>query len=493
MASTRLQTRAELQPDERHVHRTRTTAPPEPVELSAPAPTDAVAAIANAPAGHSASPRTAAAVQRLQRTYGNRAVQRLLLQRQEDEEEVQKLQRQGDEEEIQTLAAPIQRETVPVQRMSIVDTDWSAAKSVRVSEGGGTGGVLIFDDGSKPVVVKPGQSMAPEILLAATLGNATLGESSEKGWTVGTPEARAASDREASVIKARATTLLGDKAGEKRNADALAKLDSPTTVVFSHAGGSDFIDLLKKTAKNKGEEVKQPKQTKKGFFFGRNIRSDSAVADLWKSPGPLKSLGKAAAVDVFMGNGDRLISSYNPENWKVDRGARAIHLIDNVQAMSRDQFTTDVQGRSAHEAFQDWAVHEFVKQFAADDFAPICDPTMDSIMGSLRNDIREKDKQLVGKMLTKQEPKMREWFLAGMVEGKRLLMAVLNNPDKLVGSVSGALGRREVLTNIYARRFFLQGLSAASAWTRAEYIVGEEGTKPSTWKKALRPSGKPGG
>jgi hypothetical protein len=344
-----------------------------------------------------------------------------------------------------------------IQRMSVNNTNWASATSVHVSAGGGTGGVLIFNDGSEPVVVKPGQQLAAEILIAATLGNKVLGESQEDQWTIGTPLARASTDLEAQVIKNRATALLGPTAAEERNLAALNKLDDPTTVVFKHASGEDFGQLLANS--------KHTKKKKTGS--GRTLRPESAVAEMWKSPGPLTLLGQASAVDIFMGNGDRLVMLVNPDNWKVDQGQKAINLIDNVHESMQGVFELDENDNTP---FQTWITRSWVLSFIKGDLAEIASDTVDRLIIDLNANLRASDQPLLSQQLQANSQQMKQWFGTGLFQGKQKLIAVLNNPNLLVNGVPNEK-RKNALRSIHARKLALQGTDIDTAIYIAQQLL----------------------
>ena len=325
---------------------------------------------------------------------------------------------------------------------------------MRVSAGGGTGGVFIFNDDVKQVVVKPGQQLAAEILIAARLGNAVLGESVEDAWTAETPVARATSDEEAQVIKHRAEALLGDAAEEDRNRDAIDKLDEPTTVVFAYGAGVDFSRLI------------AAKHTKKRSMLGRAIRPESAVADMWRSSGPLTLLGQASAVDIFMGNGDRLVMLINPDNWMVDRGARAINLIDNVHEAAQGVFELGDE-----QYFRNWLARQWVTDFGKGNLAAIADETVDRLIVDIGQHLRVEDQPLVNAMLAANAQQMKVWFGNGLFQGKQKLMEVLAHPDALVKGVPNAK-RRDALRSVHTRKWALKGVDADTAiYIAKEWVI----------------------
>jgi len=346
--------------------------------------------------------------------------------------------------------------TSAIQRMAVNNTDWAAASQVKVNTKGGTGGVFIFNDGGEPVVVKPGQQLAAEILVAATLGNAVLGESDENQWTIGTPQARAASPEEAGVIKARATALLGADAAEDRTQEALDTLDDPTSVVFAYAAGSDFSELLA-----------QSKHTKKKLRSGRTVRPESAVATLWRDAGPLTLLGQASAVDIFMGNGDRLVMLINPDNWKVDQGQRAINLIDNVHESAQGVFELE---EGDYQYIKAWLQRSWVTNFVQGNLATIAHDTIERLSTDLLQHMRDEDRPLMTLELQAQAQQMKQWFGSGLQQGKDKLMSVLDDPDALVAGVP-LDKRKNALRSVHARRLLLSGHALVTAIVTAQNLV----------------------
>ncbi len=361
-----------------------------------------------------------------------------------------------------------------IQRLAFLNTRWEDTTKASVSSGG-RGGVIFMRDDGEPLVVKPGEVVPEENIMAANLFGGVFGQSKQEGkWSVGTPRVRLASLDEAQRIKKVATRLLGkvrrmEKALPKtkkstlmqqRREDLLSALDKPTTVVFSYASGMDFADALK--------NVKHTKKRK--FRWWKRKERDTALTGLWTDSSLMTTLGKASAVDIFTGNMDRMLGKLNPENWKVMLDQRAIQLIDNVEEDLRSQFVTYPGDKDdAFKAFTVWLGWHMIKEFNADNYSYISQRVLAELKKEVSLSVRVKDRALVKKRLKQNRPQMSKWFENGLKEGKDLLVKILNDPLPMVKGVSEQY-LLTALTSVIARRLALRG-AGADCWAYAEYLA----------------------
>jgi len=380
-----------------------------------------------------------------------------------------------------------------VQRLAFENTDWRNATKASVSGGGATGVLFMEEDGSK-LVVKPGNIVADEAIIAANLAGGMLGK--DTGWPIDAPKTRLASLAEAQEIKKWATDLL-TKAGrtrwrlpkkvykKEREKTLLENLDRPTTIVSEYAPGmalSKFVNKWTKQTKKKWwrREKKTvrgmtPKQRSKEFALWKKRKMRKGlITQMWTDPDLMKTMGKATAMDIFMGNGDRLLDLYNPDNWRISVTKRSFHLVDNAEADTRGFLTTKVsrEGKivTAEKGFEEWLNDRggWVKKFIASDYPGLANRVVNDILGpDIERSLREKDKRAFHIHWDNNSAKMEGWFIEGLKEGKQLLLKTLESPESLIKGISKR-SQLAALTSINARRLAIGAGLGMAAWEYAE-------------------------
>ncbi|MCU1487653.1 MAG: hypothetical protein JWN67_4399 [Actinomycetia bacterium] len=347
-----------------------------------------------------------------------------------------------------------------VRRLTLANTNWEAADNGFVTEGGGTGGVAIIRDGQNPpVVVKAGEHLPAEILIAANLANDGLTGEEEGGWSLSTPEARVADPEESKRIAANIPRAMGDKVTEPHAQKFLNKLGEPYTVVFDHAAGTDFSKILEK---QKGSK-------KKKIGKGEELDKKSTVGQFFTNPGQMIGLGKSAALDVYLGNGDRLVGMFGPQNWMVDEKNKTIQLIDNAMNTDENFFTANEEfDITAEGAFDAWMKKAWVTEFAAGNDGALAKRVIDKFGDAidLKYFANGTDPKVLKSTFTKQRAKMEQWFAGGVATGRRKLLASLGDPMKAIAGVPVEL-QEEALTSVLARKYVLEG-NGQNAWQRAQ-------------------------
>jgi hypothetical protein len=387
-----------------------------------------------------------------------------------------------------------------VQRLSFQDTNWENAKKATVSGSGGAGVVFFEEDGSK-LVVKPGSEVAPEVTIAANLAGGMLGK--DTGWPIDAPKSRLASSDEAQRIKNKASQLLEKEWKQKwvrlpkffrtkvkgkekwREEKVLEHFDKFRTVVSEYAPGVTLTKLteglkLKHTKRRwwqrdrsvKGMTAEQKRKEMERRRKGKGKARDTFLTRMWKNPDLMKTMGKATAMDIFMGNGDRLAGIYNPDNLKISVNKRAFHLVDNAQVTQMNYFTTKIfpwETTTAKQAFAIWLAQDLVKQFIDDDFPSVADHVVNDVLrDGIKDRIRKQDKFTFIRLWNKNSDKMKGWFIEGLKNGKQLLLETIKDPLSLV---SGVPKKHLVsaLTSVWARRLALLG--GGDRWDDALYMA----------------------
>lgn len=352
-----------------------------------------------------------------------------------------------------------------VRRLAVDGTKWEKTKTAKVSESGSFG-AGIFDDGSGKVVVKPGESQAVELLMAANLVNEMGGAmpKGKKDWALSTPGCRIATPAEAKRIRDVFWSKNQDQKDNERYQAWAGRLDTPSTVVFDFAKGDDYADIV-----NENKQLKKQKKGKEDQ--GPELDPKSIIGNLMSDPGQLKALGVACAADVYMGNADRLAELFNPENFKADMKKKSISLIDNSQKVSHNVFVANDDFPDAKEGFDYWLTKGWVNQFVSGDYQSMAAHFVDELAytftfvsgtGDKKFSLPEERKTL-SRMTEDARPQLEQWFVAGLAEGKQRLMIALNDPVKLIGGLpEDKMG--PALAAAYARKYVMNGVPGDKAW-----------------------------
>lgn len=350
--------------------------------------------------------------------------------------------------------------TAPLQRLSVEGTAWGAATQARVTTGSGQG-VAIVDDGGDKVVLKGRQPWANEVVAISNLmaevlkpqkgENAPLAEYARavtaKARVLSAGEANTAANQ----VQALAPAIPGDA---NRKPDVVADIRTPITLVYAYVPGKDFQDFLDA---NNAPQGAADKISEKRVLGGRGARRNgSPIAKFWTDPGPMYQIGKASAVDLISGNGDRLLSYFNPKNFRLDDDNGVMVFIDNL-AKNTQSFLTDVAAFhvTARDAFDAWAAMAYVNDFITGNDGAVADLLLQNLANDLGTSVRAEDQAHVQAQLQAQQAAMKAWFLQGLASGREALKQITKQPDKLLaGTEPGA--QRELKINLVCRFLAVQ-------------------------------------
>jgi hypothetical protein len=217
------------------------------------------------------------------------------------------------------------------RKLSVQNTQWDNVRQI-YSSGKGGGGVLMFADkrGERQIIAKAGVQGAEEIATATLM--AGVNKSKDK-WNIGTPDVRVLPPNEA----AQASIQMQKRIFEgtlQHQGDRVSKLlgdmqrgNIGDIIVTSMAKGQELGDML--TGSQNQDQITTGDQR-----IGSDkdkVKKDSPLK-LFMDNEFMKALGRMAAVDIFVGNWDRLADKFNPENLFVKRntmGGGQITGIDN--------------------------------------------------------------------------------------------------------------------------------------------------------------------
>jgi hypothetical protein len=376
-----------------------------------------------------------------------------------------------------TPAASVRRHSNPdqqIRRLTVANTKWDKTKIVNVAQAGGSGTVAMFNDGSGEIVVKSNQLVSAEVVVAGGLLEAT--SKKEKGYSVHAPEVRMATSGEIDTIR----NVTGQKLqGDGRN--FVTGLGKNATLVMKGFGGKDFDKIIKE------DKHTQPKT----FGDGRKLRSNSILAQMTKDRGPCTVLGRAAAIDAFMGMGDRMLgSNFNPQNFRYDSKKKVFGFVDNTENADTGFLTTvtqlDYSISDPRKGFTLWTGLNYVQEFSADNFNGIATRLFTNIfsdngigwdLGQAQR--KNKDKQVVLDAFNANAAAMKGWLAAGAQAGKQGLMGALADPVKATAGLT-PVKQHEAVGSLIARRHFLNGDDANIAWGKGQQeVINLLGDKPS--------------
>ena len=224
-----------------------------------------------------------------------------------------------------------------LQRKVALNTPLSLAnlKGLRVSDGGALGVVYI------PSVVAKYEINAQAAVDTSESINTMLSGTNDQGWSVGAPNARIATNAEANAIAQKLAAVDQAKSGSAGDPTRVANMVNQiqtypnNIVIYEKAAGKDFVKHLAK-----GPESNDDKKAQKQKFSDK-LKKGRGLEQL-ATPAYARQLGRVAAIDIFMGNRDRLHGTGNFENWMSDAKSKAIMLIDNeVSTTSLGQWVQD--------------------------------------------------------------------------------------------------------------------------------------------------------
>jgi len=286
---------------------------------------------------------------------------------------------------IQNNHIPVQDKTIkisssspihdqPIQRLSLVNTNWEEVTKIKAS-GGGVGGVLFVSDNRSALVVKPNVPQKDEEIIASHLHGAMASTSSKKRggkWNISGLERRFANVNDVVRIKTRAAKISGDY--DNRTLKLLNSIRPDTTMIQECAkNASGFGALMQNQAKNGGHMITSEDRT---VSNKTKVKKESPLKMLTKDASFAIALGRLAAADIFLGNFDRIMDAANLDNLLMNMGEGKISPIDNVDPRSHVRFTEDIGANPI--TLQDWQNHPLVAMFLNRDYMQLAAEAWDS-------------------------------------------------------------------------------------------------------------------
>jgi hypothetical protein len=299
-----------------------------------------------------------------------------------------------------------------VQRLSFFNTDWTRATRARRSGSGQTGVLFVEDDTPNALVVKRGSEPVRETELAHTM-HEKLGRGKVK-----VPAIRAATTADRDGVRwVIWSVLVPTLAQEERDPDSfraeVAKQfeEASTVFIMGKATGQEFGQLTKE--------------------------SPAVAHGLLTSPEYVKRLGMATAIDLFLGNRDRLLSA-NLGNWmtSISNIEEMITLIDNYDRYGPQKLTEENQ--------REWEQMVFKEYLLLDKLETTANEVLDSLIRVLRYD------SPTIQLTDEQREAFRVNFVLGMREGRA----------RILSKLAPRIGRRSRTL----KRVTVQGEGGQQAW-----------------------------
>jgi hypothetical protein len=290
-----------------------------------------------------------------------------------------------------------------------------------------------------------------------------LGEAGEgkNAWALQTPSVRFADQNEVGRIVAAVNRTVGpeniDPESKMGKAfEAIQNLQN-TTTIYSYAQGKDFTSYYRDTDKSKKERKK-------------------VVSKLWENPGMMTLLGRTAALDIFVGNDDRLLSNFNPDNFMVHitKGRQVMTLIDNSDGIM-SQFIGDQNIFNAWErkAYlgngEPYFPVRLMGQGNTQEIAvQIVSKIIEQSLGDNGSGASEDIRGGMAKPLQKNREIMIQNFAAGLQQARTgLLRGVAQMINGMRRNENMSDRERDALRDLIARYYVLRGESANAAWQTA--------------------------
>ncbi|MFH7243513.1 MAG: DUF4157 domain-containing protein [Spirulina sp.] len=221
------------------------------------------------------------------------------------------------------------------RKLSVQNTQWDQVRQI-YSSGKGGGGVLMFADkvGDRQIIVKAGVQGAEEVATATLM--AGVNKSKDK-WNIGTPDVRVLPPNEAAQASVQMQKRIF-QGTVSHSGDRVSKLlmdmqrgNIGDMIVTSMAQGQELGDML--TNSQNQDHITTGDQRR---VSNKDKVNDDSPLKLFMDNDFMKALGRMAAVDIFLGNWDRLADKFNPENLFVKKsftGGGQITGIDNSGEM----------------------------------------------------------------------------------------------------------------------------------------------------------------
>jgi hypothetical protein len=323
-----------------------------------------------------------------------------------------------------------------IQRLSLYNTNWNEVTRIRRSSSGQTGVLFVEDNTPNGLVVKPGGQSEPALetqVAHAVHQKLSKGKAKVPGIRLATPADKVELRRK--IWETLEVSEQDIREGRGLNPIILNTPHRPENLgEYRQRFAIDFLakDPIFIMQKASGQE------------FGKVAEEHSPVATgLLLSPDYAQRLGFVTAVDLFLGNTDRVFSA-NLGNWmtNISRFDETLTLIDNFDRYG-EQFLTRAT---------DWE-----QRIAKSYLLPSkLDHTADEVIDLLKRVLEEKRIQLTGQ----QWEDFKKYFVRGMKKGI----------DRILSKLAPQIGRRSRTLKREIKKFDAEGIAWTELKKRAAWL-----------------------
>ena len=396
-----------------------------------------------------------------------------------------------------------------IRRLS-VDKPIKKVTSINVVIWGASGKVAEVSDGGKKVMVKVDQGNAAEVIAADRLARKS-GAASGK-YKVKAPKSRIATAAELQELQAKAADPNVMKAPDPRNwVTALTNGTNPS-IVAEAMEGEQMKEVLEKAS---GKSTKYDKVAKKNVstYVAPDPTLVAAVRKLITSSAAIKTMAKGMTSDVAMGMADRVLGSWNSENFLFNASTKRFAFVDNTMNIGSGMLVASA-AQSAYDSFEEWGrlgmvvnlannmdamAQTFVKNYTGLE----ADGTFfnGGIIYPFRGQGPKYDAsetKTVHDNLWNLIAANRDAMVAaakdGLTSGKAVLLKNLAAAAKLTRGLPAAQ-RLEATTSLLARRLVLLGAAPKAAWAQAAVearVLLKLPPLPALPQAPVRPGARPG-
>ncbi|MEA5487729.1 MULTISPECIES: DUF4157 domain-containing protein [Pseudanabaena] len=333
-----------------------------------------------------------------------------------------------------------------IQRLTFEGTDWDSATSVKVSDGGSLGVVIVNDTSADPpVIAKPGEAISSELLAYTQLHNTIL-----SGTKAEAPKVRVADGNEMNLLGQKMKQLLPvEEERTPRQKRAINNLEAGGKMgVYSAAKGEDFIKIVREgVTEDPTKGKKKHTKTKRG----KEVMRNSSPINMFTDSTVIKTMGMGVVGDILTGNFDRWLGLYNPENFMVDVVSKSISMIDLIH----NNGLSGIDDQS----LQGWKQSKHVKNLAEQKYSAIANDVCESVFGDMagmHTDAPPKERATILKYINSKKPSFKKSLISGLKVGRSRAITGLRKMDKTFQNVDFGDQKDNVYEHMRAKLAFLE-------------------------------------
>ena len=333
-----------------------------------------------------------------------------------------------------------------IQRLTFEGTDWTSATSVKVSDGGSLGVVIVNDTSADPpVIAKPGEAVSSELLAYTQLHNTIL-----SGTKAEAPKVRVADSNEMNLLGQKMKQLLPvEEERTPRQKRAINNLEAGGKMaVYSAAKGEDFVKIVDRGVTENPNKGKKKHTKTKG---GKEVIRNSSPIKMFTDSTVIKTMGMGVVGDILTGNFDRWLGFYNPENFMVDVVSKSISMIDLIH----NNGLSGIDDQS----LQSWKQNKHVKNLAEQKYSAIADDVFDTVFkdfSGMHMDAPAKEQATILKYINSKKSSFKKALISGLKVGRSRAITGLRKMNKTFQNVDFGDQKDNVYEHMRAKLAFLE-------------------------------------